>query len=284
MWSRADALLKPYFVVLTTWGVMVFLGKWMVAGTEGDGPLAYFGGVLYGTGATIVWAPLWFLPHLFLSATCAWAIVRCTGGAVLRSASMSAFLLLVGIATIGSLGPHDIALLNIVDSKASIGWPWSLDLVPITAPLIVAGYLMRDWIRQGKFRLSVFVPALAVFIALHMVFHQTMQLNERDFGQPLISTLQAGLGIYLCIAISQVIGRLTSASAALAFIGARSLLVLIFHSCIQDWIFLGLADQIADPYARAVLGLVCGIAIPLLLWEGARRNSLLKAALLPRRA
>ena len=282
--SRVDALLKPYFVVLTTWGAMVFLGKWMVAGTEGYGPLAYFGGVLYGTGATIVWAPLWFLPHLFLSAICAWTIIRCSGGVVLRSASMSAFLLLVGIATIGSLGPHDIALLDIVDSKASIGWPWSLDLVPITAPFIVAGYLMRDWILQGRFRLPVFVLALAVFIALHMVLHQTMQLNERDYGQPVMSTLQAGLGIYLCIAISQVLGRLSLTSSVLAFIGARSLLVLIFHSCIQDWIFLGLADQIANPYVRAVLGLVCGIAIPLLLWEGARRNSLLKAALLPRHA
>jgi len=284
MWSRADALLKPYFVVLTTWGVMVFLGKWMVAGTEGDGPLAYFGGVMYGTGATLVWAPLWFLPHLFLSAICAWTTIRCSGGVVLRSASISAFLLVVGIATIGSLGPHDIALLDIVDSKASIGWPWSLDLVPVTAPFIVVGYLMRDWIRQGKFRLSVFALALAVFIALHMVFHQTMQLNERDYGQPVISTLQAGLGIYLCIAICQGLGRLPLAGSALAFIGARSLLILIFHSCIQDWIFLGLADQIANPYARAVLGLVCGIAIPLLLWEGARRNSLLKAAFLPRHA
>jgi fucose 4-O-acetylase-like acetyltransferase len=282
--NRADALLKPYFVVLLTWGGMIFLGRHISGGTEAYEPVSYFGGVLYGTGSTVVWAPLWFLPCLFLSSILAWAIVRRYSRARFWCASAALALYGLGVVLIGKLGPHSIEALNIVDSKASIGWPWSLDLVPITAPFIVAGYLMRDWIRQGRSRLSVFGLALAAFIGLHMVFHQTMQLNERDYGQPVISTLQAGLGIYHCIAVSQVLGRLPLPRSALAFIGARSLLVLIFHSCIQDWIFLGLANQIANPYVRAVLGLVCGIAIPLLLWEGARRNSLLKAALLPRHA
>jgi polysaccharide biosynthesis protein PslL len=282
--NRADALLKPYFVVLLTWGAMIFLGKQISGGTDGYGPLSYFGGVLYGTGSTVVWAPLWFLPCLFLSSILAWAIVRCCGRARFWCVSAALVLYGLGVVLIGKLGPHSIEALNIVDSKASIGWPWSLDLVPITTPFMIVGYLMRDGIRGGRFRLPIFVLALAGFVGLHMVFHQTMQLSERNFGQPVISTLQAGLGVYLCIAVSQALGRLSLPRTALAFIGARSLLVLIFHSCIQDWIFLSLSDQIANPYARAVLGLAGGIAIPLMLWEGARRNGLLKAALLPRHA
>ncbi len=75
--SRADALLKPYAVVLVLLGIAEMLAPKLVPVADTT-PLAYFSGVLYATAPTIAWTPLWFLPHLFVATVFSLAILRAT--------------------------------------------------------------------------------------------------------------------------------------------------------------------------------------------------------------
>jgi fucose 4-O-acetylase-like acetyltransferase len=282
--TRADGLLKPYLFVLAAWGAMVFLGRWFAAGAEGGDPLVYAAGVLYGTGATVVWAPMWFLPCLFLSSLLARELVRHLEIRPAVLAGVATLLYLSGIAAIGSLGPHTIGFLGIEGSKAAIGWPWSLDLVPIGCAFMIAGYLARDWIRRPSMPGALWLAGLAALLVMILFFGQTMQLNERNVGNPVITTVQAVLGVATCIAGSGAVdARSPALAGAFAYVGQRSLFVLMFHSAIHDWIFHAMHALHPDPQLRSAAGLVAGIALPLLAWEVVAANSLLRPWLLPRR-
>ena len=282
---RADGLLKPYFVVLTVWGAMVFLGRWFAAGADGGDPLVYAAGVLYGTGATVVWAPMWFLPCLFLCALLARELTRHLESRPFTLAGVAALLYLTGVTAVGGLGPHTIEFLGINDSKPPIGWPWSLDLVPIGGAFMVAGYLTRNWIRRPSMPVAMWLAGLAALLLMNLAFGQSMQLNERNVGNPAITTIQAVLGVALCIAGSGAVDARSPALArALAYVGRRSLFVLMFHSAIHDWIFHAMSALHPDPQLRSATGLVAGIALPLLAWEGVAANSLLRPWLQPRRS
>jgi fucose 4-O-acetylase-like acetyltransferase len=73
---RFNSLLKPYFIVLfcvcTADIIGLFINNKDVSARE----LAIFAKVIYGTGGTIPWVPLWFLPHLFLISVISIIIIK----------------------------------------------------------------------------------------------------------------------------------------------------------------------------------------------------------------
>jgi polysaccharide biosynthesis protein PslL len=254
--ARAHSLLKPYFVVLLVIGAAKMAG-W-----------SYFQGVVYATGRTLYWIPMWYLPHLFLCTLVVLLLIR--GIDSTRTLwAISAASLVLGVL---ALAPADA--------------PWSIDLLPITAAFVLAGYLCRDALAQMRFRALAFIVALAAFAALHYFFDLAMDLNIRRYGplwMPfLVVTAQAVLGIYLCLVLASLLARVEPLKKMLAYVGSGTLFVLIFHVFFQWKAFNVLTPVIGEP-AAALCGLLAGVALPLGLWEIAKRNRWSSALLLPPR-
>jgi polysaccharide biosynthesis protein PslL len=251
--ARAHSLLKPYFVTLTIIGVA------KAAGWD------YFQGVLYATGRTLYWIPMWYLPHLFLSSLVAWLLIRRVESTALLWAIAAAALAFGVLA----LRPTDL--------------PWSIDLIPISAAFLLAGTLCRDALASMRFHALAFFVALAAFAALHGLFDETMDLNIRRYDNLFIVSAQAALGIYLCLGLALLLTRVEPAKKALAYVGSGTLFILIFHTFFQWKTFNVVNALTQQPLLAAAAGLVAGVALPLLLWEIVKRSRWLSALLLTRR-
>jgi fucose 4-O-acetylase-like acetyltransferase len=259
--ARADALLKPYFVVLLALGAAKSALSVLHGGSVDT---AFFEGVLYGTGRTLYWIPMWFLPHLFVAVLAALLLLKTIRLAPARWLAAGAAL----VAGVALLQPTD--------------WPWSADLLPISSAFVVLGFLCRDRVLTLSFDARWAWPALAGFVALHAAFDETIDLNIRYYGQFAIATTQALLGIALCLWLAAGLARLAPARRLLALVGQGTLFVLIFHTYFQ-WKTFGLLEPRLGATAAALVGLAAGVGAPLLLRAGVTRSRLLSAWMLPRR-
>lgn len=283
--SRADALLKPFFVVLVVWG----LARIALSGIDAR---SYLLGMLYGTGNTIEWVPLWYLPHLFLAMLLALLILHISirVGKERRIVVLNLLLLLAaGISVIHLFARMDVAqfvqLNRVVGNKNNNfpGLPWSLDLIGISAAFILFGYVWQKQVMQFQFHPWLFTVALAGFTALHFFFDETIDLNMRLYGNWWISTLQALLGTYLTLSISCLLQRYGKLGKVVAYLGMNSLFIMIFHSWIESKIFTLLSRWSAHAYLNACLALLAGILLPLVLLGVVRKYKIFSDLLLPKK-
>ncbi|MEO8389170.1 acyltransferase family protein [Polaromonas sp.] len=283
--SRADALLKPYFVVLALAGILMALEPDVVP-TADASAAGYFFGVLYATAPTIAWAPLWFLPHLFVASVVSMAILRATRTARNRSfwlGLIASALLAAGIHCMGRFWQTDTGSLRFMGLDHLPGLPWSLDLTFISSACILWGFLLRRQVMSLNFSTLRFLVAAFAFALLHYRFNETMDLNLRIYGDPLIATLQAVLGIYMVLSVSSLLQRYAILQRPLTYIGSGSLLILVFHPVAQGRAALVLARVTHNDYVAGALSLAAGIMLPLLILEAARRQRFLAVWLLPRK-
>ena len=283
--SRADALLKPYAVVLVLLGIAEMLAPKLVPVADTT-PLAYFSGVLYATAPTIAWTPLWFPPHLFVATVFSLAILRATRTLANRPAWLfviACALLATGIASIGRFWQIDTAALHFMGQDRLPGLPWSLDLLFISTPCILFGFLLARPVAEMRFNPLWFGAAALAFAALHAFFDEAMDLNLRMYGNPLVSTLQAALGTYLALSASSLLQRFAAVQRPLAYIGAASLFILLFHYVVQGRAFLVLSHFSRNEVLVGLASFVAGVLLPLLLLELVRRQRHVAALLLPRR-
>jgi polysaccharide biosynthesis protein PslL len=167
---------------------------------------------------------------------------------------------------------------------AAVGWPWSADLLPLTTGLVIVGHALRERLGEVEPRSWLTVLVLAAFVLFHAIGQQTLQLNERSVGNPVIATIEMATGIYLCLATAVAVTRwLPWLAEVLVQVGRRSLFVLLFHSQIQGWAYLALHDTLPRPLWRELISLLLAILIPLAMWEAVSHNSILRGLLLPRR-
>src|SRR3569623_350274 len=98
--------------------------------------------LIYGTGNTIAWIALWFLPHLFISLIASLMILK----AIETRTDNKGWIMLAALALL----TNSIAFLNacwgpggadvhFVGPGRFLGLPWSADLVPITSSFIIFG-------------------------------------------------------------------------------------------------------------------------------------------------
>jgi polysaccharide biosynthesis protein PslL len=288
--SRAELLLKPYFIVLTTLGLTQLL--WAVLrGTVTIGNVYYWWGLAYSTGKTISWAPLWFLPHLFISSTFALMVVKIVKRKWWITA-ISILLLVLGIHYIDTFWDQNYiygTIISISDISVSFGGsaarvpglPWSFDLLPITTSFLLCGYVVSDLVKTMTFNSIGFVIAVITFSCLHYYFNETIDLNSRIYGIPIISTLQAAMGIYITMSCAALIQRYSILRQPLAYIGSGTLFILMFHDTIQVNIYELLAKIGDRPYVNSSLSLMAGIILPILLGEIANRLKFFSILLFP---
>lgn len=282
---KADALLKPFFVVLSAWG----LARMALSGVDAR---SYLLGMLYATGYTIEWVPLWYLPHLFLAMLLAWLILRLANRlhvGLLLPVFCMVILLAVGIALthmLSQLDAQQFAGLNLWlgNHQGNFpGLPWSLDLIGISTAFILLGYVMHEHVMRFRFQPWIFIMALFLFAALHFFFDETIDLNMRLYGNWWISTAQALLGIYLLLSVSTCLQYTGKSGKALAYLGTSSLFIMIFHSWIEWKVFAILARWTSFNYLNASLAFLAGLLLPLLLLILVKKNKFLYALLLPAR-
>ena len=160
--------------------------------------LYYFVGLAYGTGKTISWAPLWFLPHLFISSFFGLIILK-----IIKRrqwiALISIVMLSIGIHFIDPVYRPNLTNVGYISINHLPGLPWSLDLLPITSSFIVFGYLLRNRVKTMTFNPIGFLLSIIIFSCLHYYFNETIDLNERIYENALISTIQAAIGARITI-------------------------------------------------------------------------------------
>jgi polysaccharide biosynthesis protein PslL len=267
--SRTDTLLKPYFVVLAALGTTQLLWA-IIKGSVTTKKLYYFVGLVYGTGKTISWAPFWFLPHLFISSFFALIILK-----IIKRRSWTTFIsivmLSIGIHFIDAFYRPDLTNIGSISINHLPGLPWSLDLLPITSSFIVFGYLLRDWVKKMAFNQIGFLLSIIIFSCLHYYFDETIDLNERIYGNASISTLQAAIGIYLTISIASIIQNYSRLQKPLAYLGSGTLFILMFHDTIQVNTFKMLSKISEYQYINGILSFFIGVVFPVIIWEATKR-------------
>jgi fucose 4-O-acetylase-like acetyltransferase len=282
--SRADALLKPFFVVLGLLGLARLLGA-LVTGKAAGQDVAYFAKMCYGTGQTIPWIPLWFLPHLFVASAAAIAILKfLEGRSFWWRVLLVPGLLAPGVFFIEGIWNPGRIPLGFMEITRRTGLPWSVDLLPLTTAFLVMGKLLAREVMQMTFRPGWFAVALICFGGLHAATDEMLDLNYRQYGNFLTSTMLAGLGIYLCLSFSSLLQRVDFLRRGLEYTGSGSLFILLFHCVIEGKCFEVLKPWVASPWLNGAIGFVVAAGVPLLLWELTKRSRLLSALLLPRKA
>lgn len=276
--SRAHTLLKPYAVVLTLWGTWNLVEGWFLYRGAHPVHVGFLLGIPYGTGQSLApWTPLWFLPHLVLASAALLAVLKVTST---RIQWLLVPALLMGGAALLPLAARPLPF-ALPGQGLMVGLPWSLDLLPLTLPMLLAGHLLSDRIQAVRFRPLPFLFSVTVFAGLHLTFRQTLDLSGRTCGTLPVAALQAVTGIHLCLSLSALLGRWKPAAGVLGTAGAGSLFILVFHGWChgQAYYRLRLLGLSATPAEG--LALAAGLLGPLGIWALAQRFRALAALLLP---
>ena len=294
--KRANVLLKPYFSVLGTIGIYLFILRYIPVKN-------YFIYVLYATGSTIeaisketlipLWflphlTPLWFLPHLFITLVFSYLVLKLSQR--LPQHSLARIVLYVTIFSLGVIFVHfwqksllvtSDPMLPPVEAIRWMGLPFSLDLVFLTSGFVLFGNFWAKQVQFFSFKLLKFVCAVMVFFAFHHFYNETIDLNNRLFGNFLICTLQAFLGIYIILSISSLISQNKVAANSLSYIGCSSLFILMFHWVVMDAVMK--LTHIFSRYenANGLVAILAGVVLPVIFQNVSKRHYILAVALLP---
>ncbi|BFM09029.1 acyltransferase family protein [Halioxenophilus aromaticivorans] len=275
---KADALLKPFFVTLVAMLGLDFLIGY-ASGFD-------FPGVVYASGMTISLMPLWFLPHLFLVHSTAYCIIT-KYGSYLAQPKGAVYVLVIGFALgAGLIGLLDWSAIQVRNHEdARVGWPFSLDVLPMTLAFFLAGYLLREKVKSLKpdYRVAILFGLLFLFI--NVVADPYLDFNGRILKQPWLILPCAVMGIYSVLVFSSFIGRFQNVRQAFVKVGQSGLIILVFHSFFVGDLYRWLLPDLKHKplvHALVVVGtFLLGIAGPLLLERVIRGNTVLKALYLP---
>ena len=262
--KRARALLVPYFMM----GAVAVLLSFQ----SGDlnAVLGELRGTLYGTGHTIRFVPLWFLPCLFLvsvSTAVVMALVRAgrsleqferwrprvLAALMVTSLAAGALILTSGV----------FARAPFVDTSARpIGLPWSLDLLPFVLAIFVAGVLFcrARIIRDCPMPIVVMALACAV-LALLATNGVSLDLNYRRMTGALAVIAGIAAGIGLVFALSTLIARVPMLARLFAYFGSASLVILLFHSPLQRRVVEAFLAHSVSPWVTVVASVSITVAL-----------------------
>lgn len=297
---KANRLLKPYLSATLIFSVGI-----VAAGATGTGPGKYLpgvisgkylAGVIYGTGRTLSsvggfpLVPLWFLPHLFIALLICLLILKAfTKADALRRAPVLTIICFTALslaawAIISFYGalllpPIVSRVLSLGTSYLSQDLPFSLDLIPVTVGFILAGAIGSKKIRVTPFNLYAFLAAGASFAGLHYFYNETIDFNARHYGDFLICTAQAFLGIYITLSLSRLLSKTGISTKYLTYLGQSSLFIMIFHVAFMTTI-RDLLPSGTDKLYLFFLTIPAGLFGPLILLEIVRRYRPLSLAFL----
>lgn len=287
--NKFQSLLKPYFVVL----LVLFLFNYFfnfVTKTSFDNT-KYFFKLLYGSSSTLNWAPLWFLPHLFLVFIAGWFVHHNIFRHLQHSFYKVIFLsimLLVGMLTIQTfwLAPVDPFGLNLILYNKNLlhGLPFDIDIILVTLPFFMFGALCAKKMQYFQFNIVYTALSLVIFIVLHYSYNYSISFHLRQYDDFMVSTLQIITGIYLVFFIASLCTKFNILSKVLSYLGQASLFILIFHYPIQRFIIFNMQFHLPQFKTQvAFVAMVISIVCSVMLWQVIQNYSWLKTIFLPKK-
>jgi polysaccharide biosynthesis protein PslL len=262
--KRARALLVPYFMM----GAIAVL----LAAQSGDldRVLSELRGVLYGTGHTIRFVPLWFLPCLFLVSISTVVVL----GIARRSLSLEEFerwrpRLLGGLVVTGLVGGSLVlasgafARPPFTDAIGRpLGLPWSLDLLPFALAIFVAGVLFcRARIIRDCPMPAVVIAGTCAVLAFLVANGVSLDLNYRRMTSAWAVLAGVAAGIALVFALATLVARVPVMARVFAYLGSASLVILLFHAPLQRRVVDVFVAQGVDSWVAVVLSVSITVAL-----------------------
>jgi fucose 4-O-acetylase-like acetyltransferase len=262
--KRARALLVPYFTI----GAIAVA----IALQAGDleTVLAEIGGVVYGTGHTIRFVPLWFLPCLFLVSMTATGVLAVARASIAPDRfEQWRTRLMWGLAVLGLAAGSLILSLGtfaqppFVDVKGRpIGLPWGADLVPFVLAVFVLGSLVSRtrWVRDCPMPLLV-LAASAIALGTIAASGASLDLNYRRMSDVFLVLAAMGAGIAVVLALSALISRVSWAARVFSYLGSASLVILMLHSPLQRRVIHPFLTRNVDTTTTVVLSVAITVAL-----------------------
>jgi len=280
--ERADAWLKPFAVAaIIAGGLKILVGKATIE--------SVLLGIFFGTGFTLVWTAIWFLPHL-------WLLYFSTAALLIYGQRWvdtwpKRILLLVALVTAGYflMGSFHTALENpSCKLKTQFDWsvfdcglPFSADLLLLTACFFLLGNFLTVRVRAFAPNAALMVLCFSLLLLLHLSFGYRIDFNMRRYDDLLVSTVQALSGIYIMLCVCSMLVRSDWATRIFTYFGRGSLFILLFHMPIQYRVTDTLVLHMQNHWVVALIGFVVAVALPLLLWELTKRSRMLSLLFLP---
>lgn len=274
--GKSDSILKPYFVTLLFLGI-VFTWRGKAEFTP------YILKMLYGTGSTIIWTPLWFLTNLFIVYIFGWFMVTVFHKPLENcwfKCALLCTMLIVGVKYIDFFWQKKVSLFQ--HDFSIPGLPFSVDIVPISASFFLLGYFLKRHLINFKPRLILTTTAILVFVSLHFFFNKTIDLNLRIYDGVAIPTLEALSGIYIILSLSYLIQFRAGIARVMAYAGSASLFIFIFHVYFQDKAFAFAASHLGEAnIPSAIFAFSIGSIIPVVIFFTVSKIDLLAIFYLP---
>ncbi len=277
--QKADAILKPYFIVSICIGVVLI-------STPEETFLTVLMDILYGVGPTIPWTPMWFLTHLFILQCCGFFLLRCLGTSQRAKIWLSCLLFLLIMCSsmyIRAFWNYEIELFG--KNTVLYGLPFSIDLIIQSSIYFLAGYFLRSFVKEFHIDVRILAISVIIFMCISLFTNAHIDLNLRIYDSPFFATVAAFSGIYILISVSYFIQNYQYFSIILTTFGKGSLFILIFHSPIANQSFELLSVYSKDNYPLlflfAVIAFIVSLILPIIIMLIFQRSDMLALTMLP---
>jgi fucose 4-O-acetylase-like acetyltransferase len=258
-WRAAPKLAARLLVPFALAALLVGAAKCI---TRGESPIETLSGILWATGQTLPWSHLWFLPTLFLALLATHAV------APLTVQKAGRWGLAIALAAIVSMAlPKPTGSWAGTGFPAPVGWPWSLDLLPLCLLFVWMG----QWLRSSPEARSAALHPTTVIIAA-TVFAIVMRiarvdLNLRMFA-PFAAALSAALaGCLVTLKASQWLTRVGHLAGLLALAGRHTMVIFILHVSVQKALLGAFPGGPVAGVSLGILGLASAAAtLAITLW------------------
>ena len=226
---------------------------------RGGNPLSTVGGLLWATGATLPSSQLWFLPLLFLTLIALQPLIQ-PGNNQAKQLGLLALLAVLSWVAQNLPEAGWAESLRQPGVLGSLGWPWSIDLLPLSLFFCLAGHLIARRMVISEWPLW-WLPAGMSLTAVLFVIGTRTDMNLRILD-PLPLSLLAGIaGALALLAASRcLVGSLVG--TGLAALGVRTMSILLLHVLIQNAVIKAFGGA---GTGTGFFGLAAGITGPALL-------------------
>lgn len=276
--KKSDALLKPYFFILS----LVFIVSVFI---NDESNLWQLKGMLYGTGETIRWVPMWFLPHLFVVYVFSYILFH-----IIKLNKLSIYFKWLCIFLFLLIGTFNLDFfwglkLSIFDHSILLpGLPFSVDIVLVTSFYFIGGYLLKESIIKFIPNLFLFWASFTIFSSICIFTNAHIDLNNRFYVNPLAAILASICGIYLIIFISFYMAHIKKLKNMFTIFGKASLFILIFHLPINQVIYNEFKEAALEynlSFLLAFTAFILSLLIPLIIKWMVNQNRLLTLFVIP---
>ncbi len=268
---KFDALLKSYLIILFALGCFSIIFR-------GDSVLN-LAWILYGTAETIKWAPMWFLPHLFIVSVMGYLIAK-------YFFSLNAFQNYLAIIVIFAVG---IYFANFISSThmspllngKNVGLPMSFEVSLISLGYFLLGYKLKGMVVSFETRFSYLFISLLTLVLIATFSDAHIDLNRMQFIEPALSLVASLSGIYIVLIVSKIFTLTKSMRISFEVLGKSSLFILIFHYWIGKVSYQKLTVITGEGPLTAIISFGFSLVIPVVMWILVKRSRYASYIFLP---